>query len=53
MDKLYTFEEIQNLSNDLGTSVWETRGGWYSNPNTAAPTPQCRHIWFQNVTKLK
>ena len=53
MDKLYTYEEIQNLSNDLGTDVWETRGGWYSNPNTAAPTPQCRHIWFQNVTKLK
>ena len=53
MDKLYTYEEIQNLSNDLGTDVWQTRGGWYSNPNTAAPTPQCRHIWVQNVTKLK
>jgi len=53
MNKLYTYEEIQSLSNDLGTDVWQTRGGWYSNPNTAAPTPQCRHIWVQNVTKLK
>lgn len=53
MNKLYTYEEIQSLSNDLGTDVWKTRGGWYSNPNTAAPTPQCRHIWVQNVTKLK
>lgn len=53
MDKLYTYEEIEKLSNDLGTDVWSTRGGWYSNPNTDAPTPQCRHIWVQNVTKLK
>lgn len=53
MNKLYTYEEIQSLSNDLGTDVWSTRGGWYTNPNTNAPTPQCRHIWVQNVTKLK
>jgi len=29
------------------------KGGWYSNPNTEAPTPQCRHIWRQNIVRLK
>lgn len=53
LNKLYTREEIDNLSNGMDLDVWEFKGGWYTNPNTDAPTPQCRHIWVQNVVKLK
>lgn len=53
MDKLYTKEEIDGLSNEFGTDVWTYKGGWYTNPKTDAPTPQCRHIWKQNVVKRK
>lgn len=52
-DFLYTRQEIDNLSNEFGTPVWKYKGGWYTNPNTDAPTPQCRHIWKQNVVKRK
>lgn len=50
---LYTRQEINNLSNEFGTSVFKYKGGWYTNPNTSAPTPQCRHIWKQHVVKSK
>lgn len=50
---LYSREEIDNLKNEFGTDVWKYKGGWYTNPRTDAPTPQCRHIWVQNVVKRK
>jgi hypothetical protein len=53
LDRLYTRREIDGLSNGMGTNVWLYKGGWYSNPNTQAPTPQCRHIWRQNIVRLK
>jgi len=53
LNKLYTREEIDNLSNGMDLDVWEFKGGWYTNPNTDAPTPQCRHLWVQSVVKLK
>jgi len=53
LNKLYTRDEIDNLSNGMDLDVWEFKGGWYTNPKTDAPTPQCRHIWVQNVVKLK
>lgn len=53
LDLFYTREEIDRLSNEFGTDVWTFKGGWYTNPNTDAPTPQCRHIWKQNVVKRK
>jgi DNA-binding Lrp family transcriptional regulator len=53
LDLLYTRSEIDSLSNGMGLDVWTYKGGWYTNPNTDAPTPQCRHIWVQNITKLK
>jgi len=30
----FTREEIQNISNQLGYSVFQLCGGWYTNPNT-------------------
>lgn len=53
LDRLYTRAEIDNLSNGMGLDVWTFKGGWYTNPNTDAPTPQCRHLWSQVIAKLK
>jgi len=53
LDKLYTRKEIDKLSNGMNLDVWTFKGGWYTNPKTDTPTPQCRHIWQQNVVKLK
>lgn len=53
LDKLYTRREIESMSNDLGTNVWLFKGGWYTNPNTDAPVPYCRHIWEQHIVKVK
>jgi hypothetical protein len=50
---LFTREEIQNISNQLGYSVFQLCGGWYTNPNTGRRTPFCRHEWRRNVVVEK
>lgn len=45
----FTREEIQNISNQLGYSVFLLCGGWYHNPKTGRNTPYCRHEWRRNV----
>jgi DNA-binding MarR family transcriptional regulator len=50
---LFTREEIQNISNQLGYSVFQLCGGWYTNPNTGVRTPFCRHEWRRNVVVEK
>jgi hypothetical protein len=49
-DLAYTRNEIDQISNDEGTSVWLYRGGWYNNPDTGKNQPSCRHYWKMNVT---
>jgi len=49
MDKVYTRDEIDNISSAVNRDVWSYRGGWYHNPNTDINTPSCRHFWKQNV----
>jgi hypothetical protein len=46
---LFTREEIQNISNQLGYSVFQLCGGWYTRPGTNIRTPYCRHEWKRNV----
>ena len=46
---LFTREEIQNISNQLGYSVFQLCGGWYRRPGTNIVTPYCRHEWVRNV----
>jgi hypothetical protein len=46
---LFTREEIQNISNQLGYSVFQLCGGWYRRPGTNIVTPYCRHEWKRNV----
>jgi len=48
----YSFEELDNMSNDLGTNVWDYRGGYYSNPETKVIDPDCRHLWMAE-TRLR
>lgn len=51
LDRLYTREEIDLLSNEFDRDVWRYRGGWYHNPETDKTTPSCRHEWKQNIVR--
>lgn len=53
LNKLYTREEINMMSDKEGHNVWTLRGGWYHNPNTGINMPQCRHTWKQIIVKQK
>jgi hypothetical protein len=50
--KSWRFETLDKMSNDLGTNVWEYRGGFYNNPKTGEIDPECRHI-FLAITKKR
>lgn len=53
LNKLYTREEINLMSEREGRNVWTLRGGWYHNPNTDINQPQCRHTFRQVIVKDK
>jgi hypothetical protein len=48
----YDFEELDRMTNDLGTNVWDYRGGYYTNSNTGITDPDCRHLWMAE-TRLR
>jgi hypothetical protein len=50
LNRLYTRQEIEQISLAVDRNVWRYRGGWYSDPTKPHPTPFCRHIWSQNLT---
>lgn len=52
-NKQYTRQDIEAMTNDLGTNVWLTRGGWYHNPKTGLTSTSCRHIWQQVLLRKK
>jgi hypothetical protein len=49
LDRIYSRAEIQAISQRLGYSVWQRRGGFYTNPRTQVTTPYCRHRWVEQV----
>jgi len=49
LDKIYSRVEIEQISQRLGYSVWERRGGFYTNSVTGETTPYCRHYWMQHI----
>lgn len=53
LDKIYSRAEIELISQRLGYSVWERRGGFYTNPKTGETTPYCRHHWEQHIVIKK
>ena len=53
LNRLYTRDEINNISSRVDRNVWNYRGGWYTNPDTQVSTPYCRHIWVQQLVIKK
>jgi len=53
--KLYTRDEIDQISAIVGYNAWLRRGGWYTVPNSEPPLhiPHCRHEWAQKVVRRK
>jgi hypothetical protein len=49
LNRLYTREDINNISGRVDRNVWTYRGGWYTNHETQVTTPYCRHIWVQQL----
>ena len=52
----YTLQQLELLTNDFGQSgidIFTKRGGWYHNYKTNKTTPFCRHIWEQQIVRLK
>lgn len=47
--KTYSSDDLISMSNDLGTNVWEFRGGWWN--KDGANVPYCRHIWSAVVKR--
>jgi DNA-binding MarR family transcriptional regulator len=53
LNRLYTRDDINSISSRVDRDVWKYRGGWYTNPETGATTPYCRHIWVQQLVIKK
>ena len=53
LNRLYSRDDINNISSRVDRNVWNYRGGWYTNPSTQVSTPYCRHIWVQQLVIKK
>lgn len=51
--KTWSRADIESISARVGYSVWERRGGWYTNPSTDKPREYCRHRWVSKLYKEK
>jgi ribosomal protein S25 len=51
-NKMYSRAEIEQMSARLGYSVWDRRGGWWTQPD-CDHSPSCRHRWVSNVVTRK
>lgn len=49
LNRSYSRQDIDNISQRVDRDVWRYRGGWYTNPDTGATTPFCRHEWIQQL----
>jgi DNA-binding Lrp family transcriptional regulator len=53
LNRLYSRSDIERISERLGYSVWDRRGGWFTQPD-GEHRPYCRHEWFAlTVTRKK
>jgi hypothetical protein len=46
--KVWSRSDIERISERVGYSVWDRRGGWFMQPNGKA-RPECRHQWKANI----
>jgi len=52
----YTLNQLKLLRNDFnqtGIEIFRKRGGWYHNPDLGVNTPYCRHLWSQEIVRIK
>lgn len=47
LNRLYSRAEIEMISQRLGYSVWDRKGGWWGKK------PECRHRWVSNIVVKK
>jgi hypothetical protein len=52
LNRLYSRSEIEQISARLGYSVFDRRGGWWTEPN-GTHSPSCRHIWQSQIVVKK
>lgn len=50
--KLWSRADIENISERLGYSVWDRRGGWFTQPD-GTHRPYCRHRWEVKIVTRK
>ena len=54
--RLYSLVQLEMLKNGFdqtGIDIFTKRGGWYTRPKTNITTPWCRHIWEQQIVRIK
>jgi hypothetical protein len=51
--KIYSRQQIEQISSVVGYDVWAQRGGWWTRKGGEVTTPYCRHVWVQNVVRIK
>jgi len=52
LNKFYSRSDIESISMVMGYSVWDRRGGWFTEPD-GSHRPYCRHEWKANLVKRK
>lgn len=53
LNRLYNRYDIELISQRLGYSVFDRRGGFYTRKGTNNTTPYCRHNWVSHITIKK
>ena len=51
-NKLYSRADIERMTQKLGYSVWDRKGGWY-NEGGGVISEECRHQWVTNIVSKK
>jgi DNA-binding Lrp family transcriptional regulator len=52
LDKLWSRAEIETMSRRMGYSVWDRKGGWYTEPD-GFRSKECRHRWVRQIVMKK
>ena len=47
LDRFYSRADIESISQRVGFSVWDRKGGWWGD------SPECRHFWQKNIVLKK
>ena len=52
LNRLYTRQDIETISQKMGYSVWDRKGGWWTDKRNPRP-PECRHTWVSQLVIKK